>query len=302
LEMLDLNGQAYDDRGDGEASLFALSKSPDVVRLCEEGIISSEDKLCVQNYEIPGETAFLAAAGAVSGLIGLILIVLLHCNSGITRWDLLHVVFFSSRIFDLMTDWGMFGFTIQQPNWDEVMQGYHTTDDDDRELIDWADPIKYMSLISSIFGTLLFIPDIFVFARKLGLAQKLGGCFNWYNPSRKASAIIMGLTLLLESVPQLICAVFIIIHYGYRGSLRSVIPAIVSAVMTSTTILSDTVFFFKLCCGHTNCCSSCWCACCHCDVSNLFDDKREDDDAKDDGNGTMFNSAFAIPPAVLPPI
>ena len=51
----------------------------------------------------------------------------------------------------------------------------------------WADPIKYTSLISSIFGTLLFIPDIFVFARKLGLAQKVGGCFSWYKPSKKAA-------------------------------------------------------------------------------------------------------------------
>jgi len=290
LEELDLEAQEYDDRDDGGASLFALSKSPDVVRFCEEGIISAEDRLCVDNHKVPGQTAFLAAAVAVDVLIALILIALLHKKSGVTRWDVLHVAFFCTRIFDLMMDWGMFGFTMHGHDWDEVMEVSTGSVDQANSGVDVSECtflhpaagfecgteplqfgriIKYMSLAASIFGTLLFIPDIFVFARKIGLAQKLGGCFNWYKPSRNASAIVTGLTLLLESIPQLFCAYYIIDNYAYAGSLAAQTIAIISAASSAITILTDTLFFSKLCCGHTKCCS-CWCKCCHCDVSKLY--------------------------------
>ena len=50
--------------------------------------------------------------------------------------------------------------------------------------------------------------------------------------------------------------------------------AIISATMTGTTIFSDMFFLCKLCCGHGVLCSNAMVpACCHCDVSDLFEEE-----------------------------
>ena len=68
---------------------------------------------------------------------------------------------FSFRIFDLFTDVGVFQFTTQKVDFQFVM-GL------------WATPVKYISLVSSVIGFLLFVPEAFVFGQKLGLSKNLG--------------------------------------------------------------------------------------------------------------------------------
>ena len=209
-----------------------------------------------------------------------------------TRWDAGHVLFITFRIFDLLADYGVFGFTSKQPSWEEVMVGSWS-------FYAHVDTTKYISLTSAIIGTLLFVPDLFVFARKLGLAQEIGGVFNWYKPTQKAAMGIMVSTLLLESIPQLVCSCIIIDNYSSAlDSYEAVTLPIISASMTATTILSDAFFLAKLCCGRTRCCSCC-CTCCHCDVSDLFDDGKggtpaaAGDTAAGTNTVTITNPSFA---------
>ena len=78
--------------------------------------------------------------------------------------DTLYIATFSFRIFDLFTDLSVFKYTVQRVDFQFVMGAL-------------AAPVKYMSLVSTIIGFLLFIPEAFVFGQKLGLSKKLGvGC------------------------------------------------------------------------------------------------------------------------------
>ena len=70
------------------------------------------------------EMMFLAISASVSVFAGLLVLLQLCRKKGsgsITRWDLLHVAFFSLRNFDLYTDFGVYRFTAQKPDWDTVM-------------------------------------------------------------------------------------------------------------------------------------------------------------------------------------
>lgn len=159
------------------------------------------------------QKSYLVACAAVSALVGVILTALLYCSDPdhVDRWVMLHVAFFGFRFFDLFTDWGVF--------WALMTDRFRF---DDGAQLSWLDyliggdnlncglPVmKIVVLTSSICGTLLFIPDIFVYARKLRLAQKLGDRFTCYNPDRNTSIIIMCLSLLLESMPQMYCTILI---------------------------------------------------------------------------------------------
>lgn len=210
------------------------------------------------------EGTFLVISASVSAFAGLLVLLQIRCKKGsITRWDLLHVAFFGFRVFDLFTDFGVYGFTAQKPDWDGVMrQAKGTT-------------VKYMSLISAIIGAVLFVPDIFVYARKLGLNKdgEGGGFFNLYNPSQKAAIVIMCATLLLESIPQLVSALMIIHRYSWQTDTSVVTLPIVSFVLSCTTLLTDSFFLFKLCCG--KCFDTCCGKCCHCDISGLFKANEE---------------------------
>ena len=67
----------------------------------------------------------------------------------------------------------MLAFTVQQPSWDGIMNG----DSGYKCTLQFADPIKYTSLIACTFGTLLFImPDVFVLAARVfeGSARSCG--------------------------------------------------------------------------------------------------------------------------------
>merc|ERR1712147_27954 len=95
------------------------------------------------------------------------------------------------------------------------------------------------------------------------------------------SIVIMLSTLLLESIPQVFCAIIILASYSDKGvtGAEFVILPVISVGMTLTTILSDCLFLFRLCCGarcsKSSFCSSI-CCCCYleeCDASPLFDNE-----------------------------
>jgi hypothetical protein len=139
-------------------------------------------------------------------------------------------------------------------------------------------------LASSILGLLLFIPDIFVFGRKLGLDKTVGGVFNWYKPTRKASMIIISLTLFCESIPQLVCAATLILVLGGQIGLNQVVLPIVSFTMTSTTLLADAYFLVKLC------------GCCCCNADGIFEDDVRDGRAVTANNtNVQLNHSFDAP-------
>eukprot|EP00729_Bicosta_minor_P021272 gene21272-7353_t len=194
-------------------TIYDYSQMDGVKELCEAAnaaqTLLSADPLCVPSYKSPGESAFIAVSAGASATVGLALLAVLwqvRRNAArasteddtvdedagtLTHWDVGHVLFITFRMFDLLTDYGVIGFTSKQPSWEEVMYNSWS-------IYAHVDPTKYISLTSAIIGTLLFVPDLFVFARKLGLAQEIGGVFNWYKPTQKAAMVIMVSTLLLE--------------------------------------------------------------------------------------------------------
>lgn len=232
--------------------------------------------LCMWSYEAPGETAFLVITAAFSAFLGLLLFAVLHRNNtDVKRSDMLSIAFFSMKTFDLYTDFGVYKFQTQRPDWENVFYS---------EFAPWqGEFVKYALLSTAIIGTLLFIPEIFLLAAKVDLSADL----KWPKPTRKWSIVIVTLSLLLESVPQLACAGYIGIRYLYFNGQRIYDPnvrctagicdswplvtlPIVAASFSLISIISDATFLFKLCCGKRCCCC---CACC--DVSAIFSEDAE---------------------------
>jgi len=136
------------------------------------------------------------------------------------------------------------------------------------DLINYGKTIKPIVLASALIGLFLLIPDMFVFGRKLGLHNTQGrmqSVFNWYQPSKTHAIIILGLTLLLQSIPQLFCAIMIAVNFGSLSWGFATIP-IASAIFSLFTVLSDTTFLFRLMCGER-----CVCYCFE-DPSEKFDE------------------------------
>lgn len=184
------------------------------------------------------ETRFVAIAALVAALIGVLLIVQLRSKSSDTTntdKDTFFITMFSFRIFDLFTDLGVFKYTVQKVDFQHVMGAL-------------AAPAKYMSLASTIIGFLLFIPEACVFGRKLGLNKKLGACcnfFNLYRPSRTAAAVVMGLSFLLESIPQVISSSMIIFKYNRLVYTGFGLPEL-SIILTGLSVVIDGTFLAKL--------------------------------------------------------
>lgn len=236
-------------------------------RALEQGAPLANTALCTWSYESTGETAFIAITAALSAFLGLLLFAVLHRNkTDVKRSDVLSIVFFSLKTFDLNTDFGVYKFQTQRPDWESVF-----IDRDARYSGFEGDIVKYGSLSTAIIGALLFIPEIFVLAAKVHLSDDL----KWSKPTRKWSIVIMTLSLFLESVPQLCFAVFIGLRYiqfvgPFFGSFGIVTFPIVAASFSLISIISDATFLFKLCCGKRCCCC---CACC--DVSAIFSEAKE---------------------------
>lgn len=117
--------------------------------------------------------------------------------------------------------------------------GEATGDDDDMYLrcgIDWAFWPAF-SLTSALIGTLLFIPDTFVFSKKYGWAEH--GLFTWSSPSPLASKCLLVTTMLLETVPQIIIGVTFLIQ-----QLHTV--AAVSLCFSMLSVLYEVAYFTKL--------------------------------------------------------
>lgn len=225
-------------------------------RALEKGAPLATTGLCTWSYASSGETEFIAITAASSAFLGLLLYVVLRCNkTAVKRSDVVAIVFFSLKTFDLNTDFGVYRFQTRRPDWESVFYS-------DFE----GDFVKYGSLSTAIIGALLFIPEIFVLAAKVHMSDKL----KLSKPTRKWSIVIMILSLFLESVPQLCAAVFIGFRYvlfngGYDDSFGIVTFPIVAASFSLVSIISDSTFLFKLCCG-----KGCCCCCTCCDVSDMF--------------------------------
>ena len=223
-----------------------------------------------------GEIAYIAMAAVISLSATAWIAQYLHRrkDGDMKRNEYLHVLLYGFRIFDLLMDYAVFAFTMQTRAFDRLREadtlfqsgnstcymakrsnygsddddrgdgseygsGEATGDDDDMYLrcgIAWSF-WPALSLTSALIGTLLFIPDTFVFSKKYGWAEH--GLFNWSSPSPFASKCLLVTTILLETVPQILIGFKFLVQ-----QLQTV--AAVSLCFSMLSVIYEMAYFTKL--------------------------------------------------------
>lgn len=229
-----------------------------------EKTMLSRTPWCSTFYNARGEVAYIIVSALVALSVGLVLMLMLWISKKdltaapkITRKDLWHLFLFSCRIFDIFTDFGIVAFTAHRPDFpvtvrmsdldvESYVSYYEGCSQRECEYGYLAVTVKDISMFSAIAGVLLFIPEVFVFGRKFGLANQLGGCFAWYKPTTTGAFLIVLLSWTMESLPQFACSYIIIEEYGLKVGYAFVALPIISAIFTCFTIFVDLIFLWKL--------------------------------------------------------
>lgn len=195
--------------------------------------------------------------------------------------DVWAIGIFSYRFYDLLMDVGLYLFLEPRPVFDKLME--------DHQSAGGNAAIRPIILASAVFGWLLLIPEIFVAARK---DSRLGNLFGrwccWWRPGKNVTVTVIVMCMLLETVPQLYCA--LVLTFVRKSAYdKDVYFPVIKAALSAVSIVAELYFLFTVFLGKM--CCPCIAAC---DASDRFADNAAGNARGPDANKTDDTTASVV--------